>query len=327
MFLDFLAADLVERRKSKVNWDPVDQTVLANEQVIDGRGWRSGAIVEQRELTQWFLKITNYSQELLDALDTLDRWPEKVRLMQKNWIGRSEGLLVRFALDAKTAPNGESELEVFTTRPDTLFGAKFMAVAPDHPLAAAAAKKNPRLPPSSTSAAHRGTAQADIDTAEKLGFDTGIRALHPFDPNWKLPVYVANFILMEYGTGAIFGCPAHDQRDLDFVNKYGLGNTPVVCPPGVDPKSFVITDTAYDGDGRLINSRFLDGMTIGGSERRSRAAIGERNRGQSSRRPAPGEFPAARLGHFAPALLGLPDPDHSLRSSAASCRCRQRICR
>ena len=261
MFLDFLAADLVERRKSKVNWDPVDQTVLANEQVIDGRGWRSGAIVEQRELTQWFLKITNYSQELLDALDTLDRWPEKVRLMQKNWIGRSEGLLVRFALDAKTAPNGESELEVFTTRPDTLFGAKFMAVAPDHPLAAAAAKKNPKLAAFIDECRHRGTAQADIDTAEKLGFDTGIRALHPFDPNWKLPVYVANFILMDYGTGAIFGCPAHDQRDLDFVNKYGLGNTPVVCPPGVDPKSFVITDTAYDGDGRLINSRFLDGMT------------------------------------------------------------------
>jgi leucyl-tRNA synthetase len=261
MFLDFLAADLVERRKSKVNWDPVDQTVLANEQVIDGRGWRSGAIVEQRELTQWFLKITNYSQELLDALDTLDRWPEKVRLMQKNWIGRSEGLLVRFALDAKTPLNGESELEVFTTRPDTLFGAKFMAVAPDHPLAAAAAKKNPKLAAFIDECRHRGTAQADIDTAEKLGFDTGIRALHPFDPNWELPVYVANFILMDYGTGAIFGCPAHDQRDLEFANKYELGNTPVVCPPDVDPKSFVITDVAYDGDGRLINSRFLDGMT------------------------------------------------------------------
>jgi leucyl-tRNA synthetase len=261
MFLDFLAAGLVERRKSKVNWDPVDQTVLANEQVIDGRGWRSGAVVEQRELTQWFLKITNYSQELLDALDMLDRWPEKVRLMQKNWIGRSEGLLVRFALDAKTTPAGESEVEIFTTRPDTLFGAKFVAIAPDHPLAAAAAKKNPALAAFIDECRHRGTAQADIDTAEKLGFDTGIRALHPFDASWKLPVYVANFILMDYGTGAIFGCPAHDQRDLDFVNKYGLGNTPVVCPPGVDPKDFVITDTAYDGDGRLINSRFLDGMT------------------------------------------------------------------
>jgi leucyl-tRNA synthetase len=261
MFLDFMRAGLVERKLSKVNWDPVEQTVLANEQVIDGRGWRSDALVEQRELSQWFFKITNYAQELLDAIERLDRWPEKVRLMQKNWIGRSEGLLVRFALDPKTAPNGESELEVFTTRPDTLFGAKFMAIAPDHPLAAAAAKNNPKLAAFIEECRHRGTALAEIETAEKLGFDTGIRARHPFDRSWTLPVYVANFILMEYGTGAIFGCPAHDQRDLDFVNKYGLGNTPVVCPPDVDPKTFVITDTAYDGDGRLINSRFLDGMT------------------------------------------------------------------
>jgi leucyl-tRNA synthetase len=262
MFLDFLHAGLVERKQSKVNWDPVDQTVLANEQVIDGRGWRSGALVEQRELTQWFFAITKFAAPLLEALDTLDRWPEKVRLMQKNWIGRSEGLLVRFALDRTSAPAGESELEVFTTRPDTLFGAKFMALAPDHPLAAAAARKNPDLAAFIEECRRRGTAQAEIDTAEKLGFDTGIRAIHPFDSSWTLPVYVANFILMDYGTGAIFGCPAHDQRDLDFVNKYGLGNVPVVCPPDVDPKAFVITDTAYDGDGRMINSRFLDGMTI-----------------------------------------------------------------
>jgi leucyl-tRNA synthetase len=262
MFLDFLRAGLVERKQSKVNWDPVDQTVLANEQVIDGRGWRSGALVEQRELTQWFFAITKFAGPLLDALGTLDRWPEKVRLMQKNWIGRSEGLLIRFALDAKTTPNGESELDVFTTRPDTLFGAKFMALAPDHPLAAAAAKTNPALAKFIEDCRHHGTAQAEIDTAEKMGFDTGIKALHPFDQTWRLPVYVANFIVMEYGTGAIFGCPAHDQRDLDFVNKYGLGNVPVVCPPGQDPKTFVITDTAYDGDGRMINSRFLDGMTV-----------------------------------------------------------------
>jgi leucyl-tRNA synthetase len=262
MFLDFLKAGLVERRKSKVNWDPVDHTVLANEQVIDGLGWRSGAPVEQRELTQWFFKITEYAQSLLDALETLDRWPEKVRLMQKNWIGRSEGLLIRFALDPHSAPNGESELEVFTTRPDTLFGAKFMALAPDHPIATAAAKKDLKLAAFIEECRHRGTAQAEIDTAEKLGFDTGIKAVHPFDKSWKLPIYVANFVLMDYGTGAIFGCPAHDQRDLDFVNKYGLGNVPVVCPPGQDPKTFVITDVAYDGDGRMINSRFLDGMTI-----------------------------------------------------------------
>jgi leucyl-tRNA synthetase len=182
--------------------------------------------------------------------------------MQKNWIGRSEGLLIRFALDQKTTPNSESELEIFTTRPDTLFGAKFMALAPDHPLATAAAKNNPALADFITECKKMGTAQAEIDTAEKMGFDTGIRAVHPFDANWQLPVYVANFILMDYGTGAIFGCPAHDQRDLDFVNKYKLGNVPVVCPPDTDPKTFVITDTAYDGDGRMINSRFLDGMSI-----------------------------------------------------------------
>ncbi|HET9904232.1 MAG TPA: leucine--tRNA ligase [Xanthobacteraceae bacterium] len=262
LFLDFLKAGLVERKASKVNWDPVDQTVLANEQVIDGRGWRSGALVEQRELTQWFFKITKYSEALLAALDTLDRWPDKVRTMQRNWIGRSEGLLIRFALDPATAPNGETELKIFTTRHDTLFGARFMAIAPDHPLAAAAAAKNPALAAFIAECKRHGTAQEIVETAEKQGFDTGIRALHPFDPDWRLPVYVANFILMDYGTGAIFGCPAHDQRDLDFVNKYGLGNTPVVCPPGADPKQFAITDTAYDGDGTMINSRFLDGMTV-----------------------------------------------------------------
>ncbi len=262
MFLDFLKAGLVERKQSKVNWDPVDQTVLANEQVIDGRGWRSGALVEQRELTQWFFKISDYADDLLSAIDRLDRWPDKVRLMQRNWIGRSEGLLVRFALDGKTTPAGESEVEVFTTRPDTLFGAKFVALSPDHPLAAAAAKTNPALAAFIEECHRHGTALAEIETAEKMGFDTGIKAVHPLDPSWQLPVYVANFVLMDYGTGAIFGCPAHDQRDLDFVNKYGLGNIPVVCPEGQDPKSFVITDTAYDGDGRMINSRFLDGMTI-----------------------------------------------------------------
>jgi leucyl-tRNA synthetase len=262
MFLDFLRAGLAEREKRKINWDPVDMTVLANEQVIDGRGWRSGAVVEQREMNQWVFKITKYSQELLEALDGLDRWPDKVRLMQRNWIGRSEGLLIRFALDAATTPAGESELKIFTTRPDTLFGAKFMAISADHPLAQAAAAKNPKLAEFIAEIKRIGTAQEVIDTAEKQGFDTGIKAIHPFDSNWKLPVYVANFVLMEYGTGAIFGCPAHDQRDLDFVNKYALGNIPVVCPEGQDPTTFLITDTAYDGDGRLINSRFLDGMTI-----------------------------------------------------------------
>src|SRR5258708_7025481 len=267
LFNDFLRAGLAEREKRKINWDPVDMTVLANEQVIDGRGSRSGAIVEQREMNQWVFKISKYSQELLDALDTLDRWPDKVRLMQRNWIGRSEGMLVRFALDPKTlpessTPSGETELKIFTTRHDTLFGAKFMAIAPDHPLAQAAAAKNPKLAEFIAETKRIGTAQEIIDTAEKQGFDTGIRAIHPFDESWKLPVYVANFVLMEYGSGAIFGCPAHDQRDLDFVNKYGLGNTPVVCPEVQDPATFVITDVAYDRAGRMINSRFLAGMTV-----------------------------------------------------------------
>ena len=267
LFLDFLAAGLVARKKSKVNWDPVDQTVLANEQVIDGRGWRSGAIVEQRELTQWFLKITDFSEDLLESLGRLDRWPEKVRLMQQNWIGRSEGLTIRFMIDRATLGplEGEaapSELEIYTTRPDTLFGAKFMAIAPDHPLAAAAARHDPALAEFIEDCRRVGTSAAAIETAEKKGYDTGVRVLHPFDAEWRLPVYVANFILMDYGTGAIFGCPAHDQRDLDFVNAYGLGVTPVVCPPGVDPAAFTIDRIAYEGDGVMINSRFLDGMTV-----------------------------------------------------------------
>ncbi len=267
LFLDFLAAGLVARKKSRVNWDPVDQTVLANEQVIDGRGWRSGAVVEQRELTQWFLKITDYSDDLLASLDRLDRWPEKVRLMQKNWIGRSEGLLIRFVVDKATlgplaGGPGASELEIYTTRPDTLFGAKFMAIAPDHPLAGAAAKHDPALAAFIDECHRLGTSVAAIETAEKRGYDTGLKVLHPFDPGWRLPVYVANFVLMEYGAGAIFGCPAHDQRDLDFVRAYGLGVTPVVCPPELDPANFTIDRTAYDGNGVMINSRFLDGMTV-----------------------------------------------------------------
>jgi leucyl-tRNA synthetase len=267
LFLDFLAAGLVARKKSKVNWDPVDQTVLANEQVIDGRGWRSGAPVEQRELTQWFFKITDYSDDLLLSLDHLERWPEKVRLMQRNWIGRSEGLLIRFVVDPATlgalkGEPGTSELDIYTTRPDTLFGAKFMAIAPDHPLAGAAANRDPKLAAFIEEARRMGTSLAAIETAEKKGYDTGLKVRHPFDPDWRLPVYVANFVLMEYGTGAIFGCPAHDQRDLDFVRAYGLGVTPVVCPSELDPANFSIDRIAYDGNGVMINSRFLDGMTI-----------------------------------------------------------------
>ncbi|OJU32629.1 MAG: leucine--tRNA ligase [Rhizobiales bacterium 68-8] len=260
MFLDFWRAGLVERKSAKVNWDPVDMTVLANEQVIDGKGWRSGAPVEQRDLTQWFFKITSMSQELLDGLDTLHRWPDKVKLMQANWIGRSEGLLVRWPLDRATTPAGESELEIYTTRPDTIFGASFMAIAADHPLARRAAEKNPALAAFVDEIRHRGTSAAEIETAEKKGFDTGIRAVHPFDPSCTLPVYVANFVLMEYGTGAIFGCPSGDQRDLDFARKYGLPVVPVVMPEGADAVTFAVADEAYTEDGVMINSRFLDGL-------------------------------------------------------------------
>ena len=313
LFLDMLKKGLAYRKSSKVNWDPVDHTVLANEQVIDGRGWRSGALVEQRELTQWFFKITEYADELLEALETLDKWPEKVRLMQANWIGRSEGLLVRFALDKETAPKGQSEVEVYTTRPDTLFGAAFIALAPDHPLAKAAAKDNPKLAAFCEECRHMGTSVAELETAEKQGFDTGIRAVHPFDKNWKLPVYVANFILMEYGTGAIFGCPSGDQRDLDFARKYSLPFVPVVLPPGEDAATFAITDKAFDGEGTMINSSFLDGLDTKAAFEETAKRLECPEARQEGGRQAQGELPPARLGHLAPALLGLPDPRHPLQ--------------
>ncbi|MDX1242900.1 leucine--tRNA ligase [Sinorhizobium medicae] len=261
LFLDFLEKGLVYRKQSKVNWDPVDNTVLANEQVIDGRGWRSGALVEQRELTQWFFRITDFSQDLLDSLDTLDEWPEKVRLMQKNWIGRSEGLSVRWELDPATVPGEEKELTVYTTRPDTLFGASFLAISADHPLARDAAAKSAEIEAFCEECRRAGTSLAALETAEKMGIDTGIRARHPFDPDWELPVYVANFVLMDYGTGAIFGCPSGDQRDLDFARKYGLPVVPVVMPKDADPQTFTIGDEVYVGDGVMINSRFLDGLS------------------------------------------------------------------
>jgi leucyl-tRNA synthetase len=258
LFVDFLEKGLVYRKQSKVNWDPEDMTVLANEQVIDGRGWRSGALVEQRELTQWFFKITDFSEDLLASLDELPGWPEKVRLMQRNWIGKSEGLLLRWEVAGNALA---SEIEVYTTRPDTLFGASFLAIAADHPLAKALAESNHELAAFSDKCRKMGTSVAALETAEKIGFDTGIKVRHPFDPDWLVPVYVANFVLMEYGTGAIFGCPAHDQRDLDFANKYGLKVTPVVLPQGEDAATFRVADKAYVDDGVMINSRFLDGMT------------------------------------------------------------------
>ncbi|MEQ9334106.1 leucine--tRNA ligase [Thalassobaculum sp.] len=267
MFLDFLKAGLAYRKESWVNWDPVENTVLANEQVIDGRGWRSGALVEKRKLSQWFLRITHYAQDLLDALEGLDRWPDKVRLMQHNWIGRSEGARVRFELVGR-----DDSLEVFTTRPDTLYGASFCAVSPNHPLAAEAAASDPELAAFIAECNRSSTSEADIETAEKRGYRTPLTVRHPFVDGQTLPVYVANFVLMEYGTGAIFGCPAHDQRDLDFARKYALPVIPVVLPPKTDPAGFEVADEAYVGPGTIYNSDFLDGMEI----EAAKAAVAER---------------------------------------------------
>ena len=267
LFLDMLESGLVYRKESQVNWDPVDMTVLANEQVIDGRGWRSGALVERRKLSQWFLKITDFADELLEGLDGLDHWPDKVKLMQANWIGRSRGLRFRFALEGAPLPN----VEVFTTRPDTIFGASFVAVSVDHPLAQAlVAAGTPGLEDFIAECRRTGTAAAEIETAEKLGFDTGLSAVHPLDPAWKLPVFIANFVLMEYGTGAVFGVPAHDQRDLDFARKYMLPVTRVVAASPED-RDAPIHDEADTAPGLIVNSRFLDGMA---SEDAKAAVIG-----------------------------------------------------
>lgn len=285
LFLDFLEKGLVYRKQSKVNWDPVDNTVLANEQVIDGRGWRSGALVEQRELTQWFFKITDFSEDLLDALEHLDQWPEKVRLMQKNWIGRSEGLLIRWEIAERAGLTEESEVTVYTTRPDTLFGASFVAISADHPLARDAAAHSAEIAAFCEECRRAGTSLAALETAEKKGIDTGIRVRHPLDANWELPVYVANFVLMDYGTGAIFGCPSGDQRDLDFARKYGLPVVPVVMPQDGDAATFTIGDEAYVGDGVMINSRFLDGLSTEAAfdavaDRLAATTIGNRPQGE-----------------------------------------------
>ncbi|MGA0310137.1 MAG: leucine--tRNA ligase [Candidatus Puniceispirillaceae bacterium] len=281
MFLKKLEAGLAYRKESWVNWDPVENTVLANEQVVDGCGWRSGAPVERRLLSQWFLKITDFADELLAAIGDLDRWPDRVRLMQQNWIGKSEGARVRFAIDGKGPDGADDHIEVFTTRPDTLFGASFVAIAANHPLAIAIGKSNQAAADFIAECAKLGTSEAAVETAEKKGFDTGLHASHPLDPAIKLPIHIANFVLMDYGTGAIFGCPAHDQRDLDFANAYGLKILPVVLPDGEDAANFSVSDTAYTGPGKLFNSGAWNGLDIEAGKAAAIAAITAANAGSS----------------------------------------------
>ena len=260
MFLDFLKAGLAYRKESWVNWDPVEQTVLANEQVVDGKGWRSGVAVERKQLSQWFLKITDYASDLLEAIETLDRWPDRVRLMQHNWIGKSVGAHLTF----KAAADNPyfNEIDIFTTRPDTLYGASFVAVAPNHPLALAIAKDNTQAEAFLAECSALGTSEAAIEKAEKKGFLTDLTVSHPLIDGAELSIYIANFVLMDYGTGAIFGCPAHDQRDLDFARKYDCEVTPVVLPKDQDKQSFIIENEAYTGPGTLINSGDWDGLSV-----------------------------------------------------------------
>ncbi len=280
-FQALMKRGLVYRKEAQVNWDPVDMTVLANEQVIDGRGWRSGAVVEKRKLTQWFLRITDYADALIEGLKTLDRWPEKVRVMQENWIGRSKGLRFSFKW-AGEAPEGFTDgLEVYTTRPDTLFGASFVGIAPDHPLAEALAAADPKVAAFVAECRRGGTSEADIEAAEKLGLDTGLTVAHPFDSDWKLPVWIANFILMDYGTGAIFACPAHDQRDLDFARKYDLPVKAVVLPPG-EGQDFGVGAEAYVGPGTIFNSGFLDGLAVEEAKAAAIARMEAQGQGQGA---------------------------------------------
>lgn len=265
MFIEFYKKGIAFRKESMVNWDPVENTVLANEQVVDGKGWRSGAPVERRKLNQWFLKITDYADELLSAIKTLERWPEKVRLMQENWIGKSSGLQFRFDVTGS-----KDQIEVFTTRPDTLFGASFVALAPDHPMAKKLGAGKPGYDDFIKQCQAAGTSEAAIEQAEKLGFNTGATVQHPFIADKTLPIYIANFVLMDYGTGALFGCPAHDERDFEFAKKYDLPILPVVIPEGEDPKTFKTEKEPYTGAGKIANSDFLNGLE---SETAKRAAI------------------------------------------------------
>ena len=255
-FLDLYDKGLVYRKENYVNWDPVDQTVLANEQVVDGKGWRSGAIVERKKLNQWFFNISKFSEDLLQGLENLNNWPNKVKVMQKNWIGKSFGCEVEFKIESDKSVES---IKCYTTRPDTLFGFSFIALSIDHPLAKYY-ENDKKFKEFKKECSKTGTTEESIASAEKLGFKTDLIAINPLDKNMKVPVYFANFVLMDYGLGAVFGCPAHDQRDLDFAKKYNLKITPVVKPE--KNEDFKINDEAYTGEGYLYNSKFLDGLKV-----------------------------------------------------------------
>ena len=274
-FLELFNKNLVYKKDTYVNWDPAEQTVLANEQVIDGKGWRSGVPVERKKLSQWFFNIKKFSQDLLDELEKLNNWPDKVKLMQKNWIGKSFGCEINFQIEKK---NNE-KIKVFTTRPDTIFGASFIALSIDHPISKNFEKDN-NFKKFKLECSKTGTTEEALAIAEKIGFNTGLFVLHPFKKEIKLPIYIANFVLMDYGTGAIFGCPAHDQRDLDFANKYKLNVLPVVKPEKIDPKEFKITDKAYTDDGILFNSDFLNNLKVTDAIKKAIEVITNKNFGE-----------------------------------------------
>ena len=278
-FLKLWRRGLAYQKEGVVNWDPVDNTVLANEQVIDGRGWRSGAVVEKRKLTQWFLRITDYADDLIEGLTELDRWPDKVRTMQENWIGRSKGLTMTWAWSGEAPRAAPDGLTIYTTRPDTLFGASFMGLAPDHPVSAALAAGNPEIEAFVAECRKGGSSTADIEQAEKIGWDTGLKVVHPFT-GAEIPVWIANFILSEYGTGAVFACPAHDQRDLDFARKYDLPVIPVVRPEGAGD-DFAVGTEAYTGPGTIFHSDFLNGLDIETAKAEAIARIEAADQGEA----------------------------------------------
>jgi leucyl-tRNA synthetase len=296
LFIKMFKKGLAYKKTATVNWDPVDQTVLANEQVIDGKGWRSGAPVERREIPQWFLRITDYAQELLDDIDTLDGWPDAVKVMQRNWIGRSVGVELKFGV-----AGSKEELTVYTTRPDTLMGVTYLAIAPEHPLATQAGKSKPEVQKFIDSCKNVKTAEADLATMEKRGIDTGIKAVHPVTGD-KVPVWIANFVLIEYGSGAVMSVPAHDQRDYEFARQYGLPVRQVIYPAAAGAAADLEQCAYTEKFGAILRSHFGAGF------RGDRGFSAETGQGRTQ-----GEFQAARLGCFAPALLGRADTDHPLR--------------